>query len=270
MKECRLAPKAVCCFVAFCCLCLRLAAQVPMECATEGTEKQYRICNRKGTAIGYGRSVAERCVKSGDTLVVTQLEYEFDEHHSPLKDEFGNVLPPDTTRVRIVAGEVIYPYAELLGGMLGRVWNTPEQLEALRAKGQAYRYELRGDSDYRIPHDMTVGDTLSRFCQRDELYSLKKGKCIVDSSLEVITYVADREMLVTPAGRFDCFKLITVFSGESKVAFFRLRDRGAMAVWVASGIGFVRMGETDRKGRMKDGYMELLSIKTAEAPQSAQ
>lgn len=31
-----------------------------------------------------------------------------------------------------------------------------------------------------------------------------------------------------------------------------------------------QVGAVDRKGRMKDGYMELLSIKTAEAPQAAQ
>ena len=40
--------------------------------------------------------------------------------------------------------------------------------------------------------------------------------------------------------------------------------------WRAPGIGTVKSGPVDRKGRMKDGYMELLSIKTAEAPQAAQ
>ena len=49
-----------------------------------------------------------------------------------------------------------------------------------------------------------------------------------------------------------------------------MNDKEELVEWRAPGIGTVKSGPVDRKGRMKDGYMELLSIKTAEAPQAAQ
>lgn len=73
----------------------------------------------------------------------------------------------------------------------------------------------------------------------------------------MITYVTCRETLDTPAGRFECVKVVTAFTCEAKVSFIRLSMKETIAVWVASGIGFVRMGVLNKKGGLRSGYFEL-------------
>ncbi len=239
-------------------LCGHAAAQIPMESTLPGMKKFYRICKRNGKPAGYALSEVIGCERiAGDTLVVCQLEQEFDKHREPLTDEAGEAWPADTIRVRIVADCVVYSYEDLLGTLGEPLFGDPELSEKLREKGYSCRFKCEGDKEYRIPSRMEVGDTLSRFIQEDYLYNEKKGKPFAGATIEVVTYAACRETLDTPAGRFECVKVVTAFTCIAKVSFIRLRMRETVALWVSPGIGFVRMGELNKNGCLRSGYFEL-------------
>lgn len=73
------------------------------------------------------------------------------------------------------------------------------------------------------------------------------GMPIMKISMKIFDRKVEKlEKITTPAGTFDCFKLVQ--SSETKIAFIKIK--GSSAEWYSKGLGIIRSESYDKKGKL--------------------
>ena len=250
--------------------CGMLRAAEPLECIQPGTELTYGIYKASGKLMGYQVIRVVSCEQMDGYRLLTQTVSGYDLTMRPVKHpETKEVLPPDTTRLRLTDNELITLYPVMLGLGEKPVYEN-EELIAQLPVGASIRGEQSENIEFVLPFDATPEKTYEPFNLWFEMFEFESGNVMLRQEFTITPSIGGNEKITVPAGEFDCLKVIYTINVRASQMGQSMNDKEELVEWRAPGIGTVKSGPADRKGRMKDGYMELLSIKTAEAPQAAQ
>jgi hypothetical protein len=244
--------------VSFLVLCGEIRAGQPYECIIPGTEMYYTIHNKRGKITDCLRVVVTGAENRDSCLVVSQLEYPLDKNWNPMMDNKGFTIGPDSIEF-VVLGEGfscdISKFVDNRGEPL-----DDKTVKYIEGGGYEYIFRRSGSPDFIYPDRMIVGDTLCRYHSEDGWKKVATGKSALGtSSLDIVIYVAAKEKVRTAAGEFDCYKIIAETEYRIEFPLYNPVERHRMVEWVACGIGAVKLGEEDKKGRLGD-YMELVRI----------
>lgn len=248
--------------VSFLVLCGEIRAGQPYECIIPGTEMYYAIHNKKGKITDCQKSVVTGIENRDSCRVIAQLAYLLDKNWNPTTDKKGRPLKPDSTESIWCVQGILSDVSHFVGGL----GDPLDQKTIDYIEGRGYEYIIRssGSPDFIYTDRMIVGDTLCRYHFHDEWKKVATGKSALGtSSLDIVIYVAAEEKVQTAAGEFDCYKIVAEAEYRIESPLYNPVERHRMVEWVARGIGAVRLGEEDKKGRLGD-YMELVRIEWPE------
>lgn len=234
-----------------------LSAQ-PFECVTPGTKLYYEIHNKKGKVTDCQQTTVLGIEERDSCRVIAQLAVYFDKEWNPLTDKNGIVIEPDSTEAiwgkKGINGNISY----YIGGR-----GTPidrKTVDLLESRGYEYVFRSNGSREYIYSDGMIVGDTLCRYHADDGYRDPGTDESLImGSTQDAVVYVAAREKVRTPAGTFDCYKIVAEVDSRIKSPMYNPVEQHKFVEWVARGVGAVRLGEEDKKGRLMD-YMELVKI----------
>lgn len=230
----------------------------PYECVTPGTSQYYAIHNKKGKITDYQKTVVLGIEDRDSCRAIRQLAMYFDKDWNPMTDKNGKAIEPDSTASlwgeKGIISDISY-YAGAIGDPLDQ-----KTIDYLESGGYEYHFKSEGSPDFIYPDQMTVGDTLCRYHSEDWCIKVATGKrALSQDSFDAVVYVAAEEKVQTPAGEFDCYKIVAEIESRIKSPMYNPVERYRFVEWVSRGVGAVRLGEEDKKGRLMD-YMELVKI----------
>lgn len=244
-----------------------LRAAEPLECIQPGTELTYGVYKASGKLMGYQVERVVSCEQMDGYRLLTQTTTGYDLTMRPAKHpETKEVLPPDTSRIRLTDNELILIYPVMLGLGEKPIYENEEMIAQLPL-GASVRGEQDENIEFVLPFDATPETSYEPFNTWFEMFDLESGQVMIRQELSVTPSIGGNERVAVPAGEFDCLKVGYTIMARGSQMGQSMSDKQEIVEWRAPGVGVVKSGPVDRKGRMKDGYMELLSIKSPEAAQ---
>ncbi len=247
--------------------CGMLRAAEPLECIQPGTELTYGIYKASGKLMGYQVVQVLSCEQMDGYRLLTQTTSGYDLTMRPAKHpETKEVLPPDTTRIRLTDNELITLYPVMLGLGDEPIYEN-EEIIAQMPLGASIRGEQSENVEFVLPFDATPEKTYEPFTTWFEMFEFDSGMVMVRQEFSLTPSIEGNEKVTVPAGEFDCLKVKYTIVVRASQMGQSMNEKEDLMEWRAPGVGTVKSGPVDRKGRMKDGYMELLSIKAPEAAQ---
>lgn len=229
----------------------------PFECVTPGTKLYYEIHNNKGKVTDCQQTVVLGIEERDSCRAISQLAVYFDKEWNP-----NVAMEADSTETLWGAKGIISDISYFAGER-----GTPldrKTIDILEERGYEYVFASSGSRDYIYPDRMIIGDTLCRYHSYDGYREPETDEeFVMGSTLDAVIYVAAEETVQTPAGEFDCYKIVTELNRKIKSPMYNPVERYRFVEWVARGVGAVLLGEEDKKGRLMD-YMELVKIEWPE------
>lgn len=131
--------------------------------------------------------------------------------------------------------------------------NNMQQMKDMELK-------MQGDMVY-LPAKPQVGQDLSGGTATFEMVAKNSPKMPINLNVKTtMTYLSRKvdsfEKITTPAGSFDCFKIVS--DVEVKIAFAKFQAK--TSEWVAKGVGLIKSETIDKKGK-RVGYSLLTRLK---------
>ena len=202
----------------------------------EGSHFVYKTYNNKEVLGGINRSVVNKVVQDGDKNVYTLTTTATDDKGNPigLKDKDGNI---NNTINREVFSDADHLYFIDVKSSMSSIDSIQAMLEENDIQ-IAYSGELPA-----IPRSPQVGPLPK--CEYQITLKHKDRQIAINFNYSK-RQVLDKEIVVTGAGTFDCWKVTEQFN----ISMFIIKKSILYTTWIADKVGIVKQETYDKSGQL--------------------